>query len=79
MRFERVGGGDGCIHDIYDGSEYRKRVQSGFLSSVSNVSLLMNTDGVQSSKREVWPIWLAINELPPNLRFISDNYYCLYQ
>lgn len=70
MRFDRDSDGD--IHDIYDGSEYKKHVHRGFLSSVSNVSLLMNTDGVQvfsSSKREVWPIWLAINELPPNLRF----------
>ena len=61
---------DGSIHDIYDGSEYKKYVRTGFLSSKANVSLL-NTDGVQvftSSKREVWPIWLAINELPPNLR-----------
>ena len=62
---------DGSIHDIYDGSEYKKHVQKGFLSCKSNVSLLLNTDGVQvftSSKREVWPVWLAINELPPNLR-----------
>lgn len=71
LRFDRDGVGDGRIHDIYDGSEYKKHVRSGFLSSMSNVSLLLNTDGVQvfsSSKREVWPIWLAINELPPNLR-----------
>ena len=63
----------GLIHDIYDGSEYQKHVQRGFLSSKSNVSLL-NTDGVQvfsSSKREVWPVWLAINELPPNLRYMQ--------
>ena len=68
LRLQRVE--DGLIHDIYDGSEYKKRMRGGFLSK-ANVTLLCNTDGVQvfkSSKREVWPIWLAINELPPNLR-----------
>ena len=38
---------DGSIHDIYDGSEYKKYVRMGFLSSKANVSLLLNTDGVQ--------------------------------
>ena len=63
---------DDLIRDIYDGSEYQKH--SGFLSSKFNVSLLLNTDGVQvfsSSKKEVWPIWLVINELPPTLRYVK--------
>jgi hypothetical protein len=74
LRLERDS--DGLIHDIYDGSEYQKHVRRGFLSSKSNISLLLNTDGVQvfsSSKREVWPVWLAINELPPNLRYMHVN------
>ena len=32
----------------------------------------MNTDGVavfKSSKKSLWPIWLVINELPPNERY----------
>lgn len=58
------------IRDIFNGCEYRKHVQSGFLSeqNKANVSLTLNTDGVEiykSSKYSLWPIWLQINELPP--------------
>ena len=66
MRFTN-GARDGVIRDIYDGHEYRRHVQSGFLSE-ANVSFTFNTDGVdiyQSSKYSLWPIWLQINELPP--------------
>ena len=61
---------DNTIRDIFDGREYRKHVQSGFLSeqNKANVSLTLNTDGVEiykSSKYSLWPIWLQINELPP--------------
>ena len=61
---------DDIIRDIFDGHEYRKHVQSGFLSeqNKANVSLTLNTDGVEiykSSKYSLWPIWLQINELPP--------------
>ena len=66
---------DGFIHDIYDGCEYRKYVQSGFLSTCNkaNVSLTLNTDGIniyRSSKCSLWPVWLQINELPPTQRYI---------
>ena len=61
---------DDIIRDIFDAREYRKHVQSGFLSeqNKANVSLTLNTDGVEiykSSKYSLWPIWLQINELPP--------------
>ena len=62
---------DGVVHDLFDGREYKKFVQSGFLSSKANVSLTLNTDGVdisRSSKSSLWPIWLQINELPPTQR-----------
>ena len=42
-----------------------------FLSSCSNISFCLKTDGVslfKSSKVELWPIWLEINELPPKIR-----------
>ena len=60
---------------MYDGEQYTKHTEPvGFLSSdfPDNVSLSINTDGVavfKSSKSEVWPIWIAINELPPKQRY----------
>ena len=59
LRLEREN--DGSIHDIYDGSHYKKHVQRGFLSSKSNVSLLLNTDGVQVFK-ERGVAYLACNQ-----------------
>ena len=59
------------MHDIFDGREYKKLVQSGFLSNKANVSFTLNTDGVdiyRSSKSSLWPIWLQINEFPPTQR-----------
>ena len=48
----------------------------GFLSEQSNISLTWNTDGVpvfKSSKYNIWPLYFAINELPPQKRWCSDN------
>eukprot|EP00731_Ephydatia_muelleri_P035226 Em0106g11a len=57
---------------IFGGTEYKKRTVPGeFLSSCRNISFCLNTDGVslfKSSKVELWPIWLEINELPPKMR-----------
>lgn len=67
-------GDDGIIRDIFDGQEYRKNAE--FLKGKANVTFTLNTDGVaiyKSSKIEIWPIWLQINELPPSQR------YCKYQ
>jgi len=49
----------------------------GFLdSNTHNLTAVFNTDGVNlysSSKIELWPIFLAINELNPGMRFARDN------
>ena len=66
-RFERES--DSNIRDVMDGCEYKKQRQ--FLSGPGNISLLMNTDDVsmfKSSNISLWPIWVAINELPPHIR-----------
>ena len=60
---------DSQIRDVYDGTQYKKH--HSFTTAEGNVSLLMNTDGVaifRSSSYSIWPIWLSINELPPNER-----------
>ena len=60
----------GSLSDVYDGDGYRSHQQ--FLSQPSNISVLLNTDGVamfRSSTVSLWPIWLAINELPQSKRY----------
>ena len=63
---------EGIMRDIQDRTEYKKH--QGFISkSPANVTLMCNTDGVsiyRSSKTSIWPILLAINELPPNMRLV---------
>ena len=42
----------------------------------NNITAIFNTDGVNlysSSKIELWPIFLAINELCPGTRFAREN------
>lgn len=70
---------DGTVRDIQDGSCYRKLFEeNGFLSGSENynITATMNTDGLclyQSSKVELWPIFLTVNELPPQKRFARHN------
>ncbi len=60
------------LTDIYDGSTYSQHMsEGGFLRDPMNISLVMNTDGVQvfkSSGISLWPVYFVINELPPLLR-----------
>lgn len=61
----------GILRDVLDGREYLKHQE--FVTNPGNITLLLNTDGVkmfQSSAVSLWPIWLAINELPPNIRYM---------
>ena len=56
---------------------YKKHKESGkFLTKEDNLTLLFNTDGIplyKSSKVNIWPVFLAINELPPEKRFAKKN------
>ena len=69
------------MSDICDGEEYKKYSSEGGILSAANpanVSLIMNTEGVaifRSSRVSLWPVWLALNELPPTLhvRFSKGN------
>lgn len=65
------------IRDIVDGRVYKKNKESGgFLANEDNLSLLFNTDGIplyKSSKVNIWPVFLAINELPPEEQFAKKN------
>ena len=65
------------IRDIIDGTEYKKlKENGGFLTKNDNLTLLFNTDGIplcKSSKVNIWPVFLAVNELPPEERFAKKN------
>ena len=70
---------EGYISDVYDGKAYLAHmVEEGFLSNPMNISMLLNTDGIQvfkSSNLSLWPIYLVINELPPHLRVVETEVY----
>ena len=65
------------IRDIVDGTVYKKfKEPEGFLTNEDNLTLLFNTDGIplyKSSKVNIWPVFLAVNELPPEERFAKKN------
>ena len=68
--FERKDSGSMVLTDITDGAAYRMMMGDGlFLDKTKhNLTAIFNTDGVNlysSSKIELWPIFLAINELSP--------------
>eukprot|EP00058_Branchiostoma_floridae_P026321 XP_002611812.1 hypothetical protein BRAFLDRAFT_103034 [Branchiostoma floridae] len=62
-----------AIEDITDGSIYTSNQQ---LQDKHNISFLMNTDGIKvfrSSNYGLWPVYLAINELPFRMRTRREN------
>ncbi|XP_020622265.1 uncharacterized protein LOC110059888 [Orbicella faveolata] len=69
--------GKEIITDIIDGKYYTRLCGPGqFLSDISNISFIFNTDGAplySSSSVSLWPVFLAINELPSPDRFSKTN------
>lgn len=65
------------IRDIVNGTEYKKFKQNGgFLTNEGHLTFLFNTDGIplyKSSKVNIWPVFLAINEFPPEEQFAKKN------
>ncbi|XP_044168176.1 uncharacterized protein LOC122952196 [Acropora millepora] len=75
---ERISGrSQEIIRDIVDGKYYNKLCKEGqFLHNKSNISFIFNTDGAplySSSGVSLWPVFLAINELPSPERFSKQN------
>ena len=70
LQSPRTASGNECLQDIYDGSLYKDYVaqEDSFLCCPWNISFTLNTDGVSvfssSKKGHLWPVYLAINELP---------------
>ena len=58
------------LKDIHDGQEYKSQQ---FLQQDFHLSFTLNTDGVamfRSSSKDLWPVYLTINELPPQIRYV---------
>lgn len=75
MLQSRPSSNDNSICDVYDGAEYKQYSSyGGFLCKLTNpanVSFIMNTDGIaifRSVSTDVWPVYLAVNELPIHAR-----------
>lgn len=64
------------ITDITDGKAYKDLNKEGmFLYSKNNISLTLFTDGVplfKSSGVSMWPVYLLVNEIPRNQRFLKN-------
>ena len=59
----------GCLEDVFDGSAYTS--SANFFQHKYNVSFTLNYDGApkfKSSKVQLWPVHLYLNELPPRAR-----------
>lgn len=68
------------LTDIIDGKYYKEYCGKGnFLEKDTNLSMLFNTDGAplfQSSGISLWPVFLAINEIPPTERLALNLVTC---
>lgn len=56
------------VKDVHGGLKYKELKR---FTSLKNLTLTVNTDGVQlfkSSTVSMWPIWILINELPVIMR-----------
>lgn len=65
----------GYLEDVYDGTAY---TSSGEFFSYKYVSFALNYDGApkfKSSKIQLWPVQLYLNELPPYTRYIGVYVY----
>ena len=62
----------GILEDIYDGVVYQE--QGDFFENKFHISFAFNFDGAlasKSSKMQLWPVQLYVNELPPQLRLVN--------
>ena len=68
-----------CLRDISDGACYQQLFSDGgFLSGTENFNItsIFNMDGLSlysSSRIELWPIFMTVNELEPQKRFARHN------
>ena len=72
----RKEGSKPVITDIIDGKNYRRLCEPGqFLNNPAHISFIFNTDGAPLyswSGVSLWPVFLAINELPSPDRCVHE-------
>ena len=65
------------IHDLWNGDAIKSLTQEGgFLTYPEHLGLSLSTDGVpvfKSSASSLWPVYLTIANLPPNIRTNNEN------
>ncbi|KAK3918412.1 Guanine nucleotide-binding protein subunit alpha-13, partial [Frankliniella fusca] len=62
------------IEDVFDGQVY-KGAETRMMNE-NGITFTLNTDGIQifkSNTYSLWPIYLVINEVPPEKRYLSEN------
>ena len=83
MYQDQEGGSNGCYGRVQPAASEGSgstRCCLDFVSQPSNVTLTLNTDGVslfRLSSVDLLLIWLAVNELPPKIRYVCNLYYSL--
>ena len=69
--------GKSIITDIIDGENFKRLCEAGqFLNNPANISFIFNTDGAplySSSSVSLWPVFLAVNELPSPDRYTASK------
>ena len=77
LKTEASNGAKSIITDIIDGENYKKLCEAGqFLNNPANISFIFNTDGAplySSSSVSLWPVFLAVNELPSPDRYTASK------
>lgn len=66
----------GLMADIHHGIIYQNILRKYQKSGIMPLSLALNTDGVKNFDNNVnslWPVQIAQNFLPPNLRYLLKN------
>ena len=62
------------IMDVYDGHIYKEF--KALDSNKNSFTFILNTDGIELSLKStisIWPVYLAINELPISSRYDISN------
>ena len=69
--------GDGKIHDLWNGEKLKAQLKGQhFYSDPEHLAFSLSTDGVpifKSSSTSLWPVYLIVNNLPPDIRMKSEN------
>ncbi len=75
IKFNELNNNKTTIDDVSDGSIY-KMFRASVNNSTTTYSFTISTDGInlcEKSSLAIWPVFLAINELPVGERYFWEN------